>query len=149
MTPAQLSAKGTESGEQKALFAWSAVAHLHGWNAASCDIAYGPPGWKAAGGVSVPQPALRWLHAIPNGGKRDPVTASRLKAEGARKGVADVFLPVARHGCHGLYLEMKTTDGRLSDEQKEFRDHCAFAGYRFVLCRSWLEAATALQEYLS
>ena len=40
-----------------------------------------------------PIPACRWLHAIPNGGNRSAVTGARLKAEGVKRGIPDLFLP--------------------------------------------------------
>lgn len=56
-------------------------------------------------------------HAIPNGGDRSMVVASRLKAEGVKPGVWDVFIPVPiwypsprtldTKWRHGLYLEFK------------------------------------------
>src|SRR5260221_619127 len=41
------------------------------------------------------------LFAVPNGGARDPITGSRLKAEGVRRGTPDLILarPTARY--HG------------------------------------------------
>lgn len=34
-------------------------------------------------------PELRWLFAVPNGGHRNKVAASKLKAEGVKPGVPD------------------------------------------------------------
>jgi len=47
------------------------------------------------------------LHHIPNGGLRDKREGARLKASGVIAGVCDLFLPMARRGAHGLYIEMK------------------------------------------
>jgi hypothetical protein len=52
-------------------------------------------------------PELDDLYAIPNGGKRDKITAARLKAEGVKAGTPDLHLPHARSGYHSLYVEMK------------------------------------------
>src|SRR5699024_826416 len=52
-------------------------------------------------------PALRWLHAVPNGGARNIVVARKLKAEGVQRGVPDLCLPVPRGPYHGLYIELK------------------------------------------
>lgn len=52
-------------------------------------------------------PELALLHAIPNGGKRTIRVAAKMRAEGQKAGVPDLFLPVARSGLHGLYLETK------------------------------------------
>lgn len=56
-------------------------------------------------------PCLRWMYAVPNGGKRNKITAYALKREGVKVGISDVVLPAARGGYHGLYIEMKRTKG--------------------------------------
>ncbi len=153
MTPDQLAAKGTESGEQKALFAWAAMAAYKGFALANEPLAYTQavarelwPYWNPL----APVPVLKWLHAIPNGGKRDAVTAARMKAEGSRAGVADVFLPVPAKGRHGLYIELKKIKGgRASDEQTEFGAFVTAQGYHWQVCAGWREAATLIEQYLS
>lgn len=147
MTPEQIASAGSESAHQKAVFAFCAMAALHGFRAAQTPTAYSPPGWL---GESEPVRVLRWLHAIPNGGARDKITAARMKAEGLRPGVADIFLPVAAAGFHGLYIEMKknNTSAKQSTEQLEFAEHCGAENYAYVLCRSWQEAADVLTKYL-
>lgn len=62
-------------------------------------------------------PGVDRIFAIPNGGKRGKAAAGKLKAEGVRPGVLDLFLPLARGGYFGLFIEMKALDGRLSPEQ--------------------------------
>jgi hypothetical protein len=55
------------------------------------------------------------IHAIPNGGKRDIATASRMKAEGVVAGMPDLEIP-----AWNQYIEMKrTVGGRVSTEQKK------------------------------
>jgi len=51
------------------------------------------------------------LFAVPNGGRRDKVTAGKLKAEGVVAGVADLLLLVPSGCFHGLAIEMKTRTG--------------------------------------
>ena len=65
-------------------------------------------------------PALKLLYAVPNDGDRNLRVARKLKAEGVLAGVADLCLPAARRGYHGLYLEMKSEEGVATEEQKEF-----------------------------
>jgi hypothetical protein len=93
-------------------------------------------------------PELALLHAIPNGGHRHKAVAARMKAEGVKRGVPDLCLPVPRGEHHGLYLEMKTRQGRLSPEQREWGNALQAQGYRFEVCRSWHEAARSLADYL-
>jgi len=44
-------------------------------------------------------------------------TAQKLKKEGVKRGIPDIFLPCARGGSHGLFIEMKARDGKVSEEQ--------------------------------
>lgn len=93
-------------------------------------------------------PVLRYLFHVPNGGFRDPITASRMKRAGVKKGVPDLFLPVSNHLWHGLWIEMKAGGGRQSREQKDWEDFLEGQGYKYVLCHSADEAIKALQDYL-
>ena len=94
MTPQQLAKPGTEHAHQVALFCWAAsMLAIH--------------------------PELRWMYAIPNGGDRNPIVAARLKAEGVKSGVSDICIPVAKHGYHGFYIELKKPGGKESPTQVE------------------------------
>jgi VRR-NUC domain len=93
-------------------------------------------------------PVLKLLYAVPNGGDRNLRVARKLKAEGVRAGVADLCLPAARRGYHGLYLEMKSEDGIASKEQKEFLRGVSEEGYCAVIARGVEEARAALEWYL-
>lgn len=93
-------------------------------------------------------PELELLHAIPNGGKRSKLTAIKLKAEGVKAGVADVFLPVSRGGMHGLYIEMKYGRNRLTQEQARFLSAVTLQGYLTAVCYNWQEAAAVITGYL-
>jgi len=58
--------------------------------------------------------------AIPNGGNRNIITATKLKAEGVKSGVPDIAIV---HEGQAFFLEVKkpktdTPKGRLSDNQK-------------------------------
>lgn len=93
-------------------------------------------------------PDLRWAHAIPNGGKRDKKEAANLKRQGVKPGVSDIFLPLPRGKYHGLYIELKTKDGRPSTEQKEFISYVRKNGYAACVCYGTEEAITATKQYL-
>lgn len=154
MLPSQLAKSGTESGTQRAVMAWAAIAHIHGfqiafdWAESGCSIAKGV--------LSKPVPALKWLHHIPNGGGRgnDARTAairgSNLKAEGVRPGVFDLCLPAACRGYHGLYIELKKP-GKINDtskEQKEFQIYLIGANYAAIVCDNWLNACGNIAYYM-
>lgn len=98
---------------------------------------------------------VRWsgitgIFAIPNGGMRNKIVAVKLKAEGVEPGIPDIFCAKARKGYHGLFIEMKRTDGGkgLSDNQKQWFRTLTAEGY---LCRQANGAASAweiLTDYL-
>lgn len=93
-------------------------------------------------------PEIRWLHHIPNGGKRGIRTAMVLKLEGVEAGVHDLFLPVARHDRHGLYIEVKFGSGKMSDLQKEFKEFVIGQGYATATCYTGKQIIKVLKKYL-
>ena len=121
MTPEQIAASGTEHSVQSALFCWIAQ--------------------------QTDYPELKLAFSIPNGGLRDKITAARLKAEGVKSGVWDIFLPVPRGRYHGMFIEMKVGNNRLTEMQREFRDNLT-ENYQFVVCYSWEEARNEMLLYM-
>jgi len=96
-------------------------------------------------------PALRLLHAIPNGGHRSKATAGRLKAEGVKAGVPDIFLPYPMFEPilrHGLWIEMKVKPNRPTVEQSAWLCALAELGYSTRVCYSADEAIDAIRSYL-
>lgn len=86
---------------------------------------------------------------IPNGGSRNKIEAAKLKRQGVRAGVPDIFLPAARGGYHGLFIELKRqTGGKVSREQEEMIKALRAQGYRAEVCRGWDEARETIQRYL-
>lgn len=92
-------------------------------------------------------PVLRLLYAVPNGGLRQISVARKLKAEGAKPGVPDLVLPVPAMGFCGLYIEMKTQDGRVTPEQAEWHVRLQEVGHRVEVCRSIEAAIAVLREH--
>lgn len=94
-------------------------------------------------------PELKLLHAIPNGGKRSKSEAARMKAAGVKAGVPDMFLPVARGGSHGLYIELKRIKGgRVSAEQLAWMEELTREGYTCAVCHGWDSARKTILDYL-
>jgi|SRR5665648_14312 len=93
-------------------------------------------------------PELSLLHAIPNAGKRNVIQGARMKKEGMLAGVSDIFLPVARCGYHGLYIEMKVKGNTTSASQKWFIGGVTEQGYLATVCFGWVEAKEVLEGYL-
>ncbi len=93
-------------------------------------------------------PELSLLFAIPNGGFRFTTVAGQMRAEGVKAGVPDVFLPVARRGWHGLFLELKTREGVAQKHQKRWHKALRAQGYRVEIARGWKQAWEILLDYL-
>jgi len=93
-------------------------------------------------------PELRLLYACPNGGKRDKATAAKLQREGVKPGVPDVFLPVARMGYHGFYIELKCGKNKTSALQDTWLNDLKAEGYAVDVSYGWEEAAHKLIRYL-
>jgi hypothetical protein len=93
-------------------------------------------------------PVLKLLYAVPNGGDRNLRVARKLKAEGVLAGVADLCLPAARRGYHGLYLEMKSEEGVATEEQKEFLRGVSGEGYCAVIAQGVDDARDVLEWYI-
>jgi len=94
-------------------------------------------------------PDLAKMFAIPNGGDRHIVVAAKLKAEGVRKGVPDIFLPVARLDYHGMFIEMKRLErGRLSADQRLRLNQLHEDGYYCVVAYGWVHAVNVICVYL-
>jgi len=90
-------------------------------------------------------PGVVW-YAVPNGEKRDIVTASRLKKLGVRAGVADIAFVLP--GGAAAYLELKAgKEGWQSPEQKQFEADVTAAGARYALARTIDDALTVLKEW--
>lgn len=94
-------------------------------------------------------PVARRAYAIPNGGQRNKIVASKLKAEGVRKGVLDVHLPVQSGGCAGLWLEFKSSTGRLTPEQRDEAAQLASDGFCVAVCHDTLDAIDITTKYIS
>lgn len=101
------------------------------------------------------------LFAVPNDGKRTMkmihtstgykticVGGSRKKAEGLVAGVSDLILLVHRGGFGSLCIEIKTTKGRQSPEQKEWQLKAEMAGNKYIICRDVETFAEKVKKYL-
>lgn len=94
-------------------------------------------------------PDLKLLHAVPNGGRRDPVEAKHLKEEGVKPGVPDLDLPVPRGKYNGLRIEMKTETGCASPDQKWWINELIKQGYFCEVCHGWESAVKVIERYMN
>lgn len=117
--------KQLEHTEQVLLMQWWALAHRQ---------------------FNVPE---QILFAIPNGGLRNIVTASKMKREGVRAGVPDLMLAYPTTSSPGLFIEMKKQDGgRLSDNQKTMIKILEYYHYKCVVCHGWEQAKAEIEAYI-
>lgn len=85
---------------------------------------------------------------IPNEGKRSVVMGAAMKRAGLRPGFPDLFVPRARGKYHGLFIEMKYDDGKLSEDQKKWIRTLREEGYAACACYGFDEAVRAIECYL-
>ena len=92
-------------------------------------------------------PELKLAFAIPNGGFRGWNAGKKLKAEGVKRGVPDIFIPVSRNNYHGLFIEMKRSDGKESPEQTQYIKSLIEQGYFAYTCYAAQEAIDLTKTY--
>lgn len=88
------------------------------------------------------------LFAVPNGGRRNAVTGSKLKSEGVLAGVSDLILlhRTAQHGA--LLIELKTRIGRQSELQRQWQRAVEQDGYKYIVCRSLEDFIEQVNDYI-
>jgi len=89
------------------------------------------------------------LFSVPNGGLRSKKTAGDIKKEGAESGVSDILFLVPAHGYPYLCIEMKSSTGRQSDNQKDFEAEVDEVGGLYQIAYSKEEAEKILRWYYS
>jgi len=83
-------------------------------------------------------PELALMNASLNGIQTTAKIKAMMNAQGMKKGYPDLFLPVSRiiNGqlSHGLFIEIKTIDGRAKKEQLWWNEQLNKQGYMAVFC---------------
>ena len=119
-----------ETREQKEVISW--------WDVAASSYGLDP----------------RHLIHVPNGGKRRKVEAAILKGMGVRAGAPDLVLLVPKMVTGtaefrgALMIEMKSKDGRISSEQRDYLDLLSRAGFATAVAWSSEEAIRYVINYL-
>ena len=104
--------------------------------------------WTQVPAVREKYPELALLYHTANERKCSVYQGVHLKKMGVKSGIPDLHLPVARKGYHGLYMELKSEKGRLSESQKWWLEHLAEQGYLCKVYRDPKEAFDMLIQYL-
>ncbi len=89
-------------------------------------------------------PGVLWWHT-PNGGKRSPATAARLKRLGVKPGVADLMFLLP--GGTAAALELKARGGVQSKAQKAWQASCEALGVPYVVTSSLDTALSVLEGW--
>jgi len=115
----------TEAQEQSSLMQWSQTYKIKGLG-----------------------PLFDYMFAIPNGGSRNKIEAVNLKKQGVKAGVPDLFICVPSGDYHGLFIEMKSKNGIVSDKQLDWIYRLKSICYRVEVCYGQDEAREAIINYL-
>jgi hypothetical protein len=92
----------------------------------------------------------KMMFAIPNGGSRNKIEASKLKMTGVIAGVSDLILLVQSNGYGSLCIELKDgKKGRQTPLQHEWELNATTHGNKYVICRSVDEFMKEVNEYLN
>ena len=98
---------------------------------------------RFVGKFAILYPGVR-IFAIPNGGHRGKVTAAKMKQEGVRRGVPDLYVPAWK-----LWVEMKRIKGgSVSPDQKDWHEYLRGIGDTVLVCRGSDEALLLVAKFL-
>lgn len=93
-------------------------------------------------------PFLKYVYSNQGGGNRNAITGAIMKAEGGKRGIPDVFIPIPRFAFHGAYLEFKVVGRKPSKEQLEFMKFAAGQGFACAIVYSVDQAVEFTEKYL-
>jgi hypothetical protein len=93
-------------------------------------------------------PELALLFGTMNGVRLSIGAAKKAKALGMAKGCPDLWLPFPHGGYHGLVIELKDGDNKLTPEQRWWLDQLNSCGYKATCCRGCDDAIQTITEYL-
>ena len=89
-----------------------------------------------------------WWHT-PNGGSRNRLEAGKLKREGVKAGVPDIFIAEPRKGYHGLFIELKVGHNKPTEHQQHMFNRLEANGYKVAWSNSLTEVLDLIDNYLS
>ncbi len=158
MKPEDLCRSGSEFGEQSALFCWASSAETRE---------------RFPDFYNVETRRCKMYANFNNAGsdgdkKTSAIRGMRAKQTGTQSGVADIFIPLPRHGVCGLYIELKIDPthpenqrvgkkgepispkrGAVNEAQCEFGKQVIADGYGWTVCEGWRAAVAVIERYLT
>jgi len=81
--------------------------------------------------------------------KQRMIQGANMKRLGYLPGTADLMIFRAKKGFNGLFLELKSRDGRVSEEQVRFKEKAEREGYCYKIAYGSGEAIRFIDEYLT
>lgn len=90
----------------------------------------------------------RIIHHSPNGGKRNLIEAAKFKAMGTLSGFPDLFIAEKNTTHPGLFVEMKSEKGKLSENQEKTLRMLSKSGYYCSVCNSFDQFKEIVDRYL-
>ena len=85
-----------------------------------------------------------WIFHIPNGGHRAISVAKKMKEEGVKAGVPDLYVPSWK-----LWIEMKRTKGGVvSKDQRAWHEYLECIGDAVIIGRGATDASRQVMEFL-
>lgn len=99
---------------------------------------------RFVGKFKIKYPGVR-IFAVPNGGHRGKLTATKMKNEGVSPGVPDLYIPAWK-----LWIEMKRIKGgSVSPDQKDWIAYLEGIGDTVAVCRGSDDALSMVAEFVS
>jgi hypothetical protein len=89
-----------------------------------------------------------WAH-IPNGGSRNVIEATKLKAMGTKKGVPDILIFEPKGIYNGMAIELKVGKNKISEYQKYWLEELMSRGWRCIVTYDLDEAIEEINNYLN
>lgn len=88
------------------------------------------------------------FYKVHNEGKKSKHQAAKDKAMGIIAGAPDMNLDLARHGYHGLRIEIKAANGKQSKKQHIFQNALERNGYLYKVVRTFEEFTALIDWYV-
>lgn len=92
------------------------------------------------------------IYHVPNGGKRDAITAKKLQGQGVKAGIPDICIDLARGGYFGMRIEFKPNRAHkstVSPAQQATLYLLNDAGFYATVCYGFEDARQAITAYLT
>lgn len=89
------------------------------------------------------------IHHSPNGGKRNAIEAKSFKEMGTVAGFPDLFIVKQNIYYSGLFIELKSEKGKLTEKQKQMHEYLLMNGYQVEVVRNLDEFIKCVKNYFT